>query len=354
MILIDGMGVGKAILAVTATVSLVFPAHPIFDHALPKLSDYGFFKAPINEQIPISGVIPYTIASELFSDYAEKLRFIKVPNNKSISHNDDLSFNYPDGTFLIKTFYYPSDIRDPDSDRRLIETRLLKKTGSEWLAMPYVWNNEQTEAVLALAGDRTEVSWIHSDGKPISILYSVPNLNQCKSCHVYNNVQQPIGPKVRNLNLNFSYDDIPMNQLDKWISVGILEPFQDKILLPRTVNYMDTHDGSLDQRARAWLDINCAHCHRRGGPAETSGLYLEVEETDPTALGIFKPPVAAGRGSGDLKYNIVPGHPEESIMDFRIRSRDPGIMMPELNRKLVHKEGVELIQAWIKHMPERK
>ncbi|GIS54233.1 hypothetical protein Ct9H90mP29_12750 [bacterium] len=52
------MGVGKAILAVTATVSLVFPAHPIFDHALPKLSDYGFFKAPINEQIPISGVIP--------------------------------------------------------------------------------------------------------------------------------------------------------------------------------------------------------------------------------------------------------------------------------------------------------
>ena len=178
------MTFGKVILAGLIIISLAFPAHPILDHALPKLSDYGFFKAPINEQIPISEVIPYTIASELFSDYAEKLRFIKVPNNKSISHNDDLSFNYPDGTFLIKTFYYPSDIRDPDSDRRLIETRLLKKTGSEWLAMPYVWNNEQTEAVLALAGDRTEVSWVHSDGKPISILYSVPNLNPVSYTHL--------------------------------------------------------------------------------------------------------------------------------------------------------------------------
>ena len=347
------MTFGKVILAGLIIISLAFPAHPILDHALPKLSDYGFFKEPISEQSPISDVIPYTIASELFSDYAEKLRFIKVPKNRSISHNEDLSFNYPEGTFLIKTFYYQSDLRDAYSDRRLIETRLLKKTGSEWLAIPYVWNNEQTDAVLALAGDRKDVSWIHSDGKPISILYSVPNLNQCKSCHVYNNIQQPIGPKVRNLNLDLIYDNISTNQLDKWVSLGILEPF-DNDPLPRTVDYMDVHDGNLDERARAWLDINCAHCHRRGGPAETSGLYLELEETDPTALGILKPPVAAGRGSGDLKYNIVPGHAEQSIMDFRIRSLDPGVMMPELNRKLVHKEGVEIIQAWINSMPEKE
>ena len=347
------MAFGKVILAGLIVISLSFPAHPILDHALPKLSDYGFFKEPISEQTPISDVIPYTIASELFSDYAEKLRFIKVPKNRPISHNEDLSFNYPDGTFLIKTFYYQSDVRDSNSDRRLIETRLLKKTGSEWLAIPYVWNNEQTDAVLALAGDRKDVSWIHSDGRPISILYSVPNLNQCKSCHVYNNIQQPIGPKVRNLNLDLIYDNISTNQLDKWVSVGILEPF-DNNSLPRTVDYLDVHDGNLDQRARAWLDINCAHCHRRGGPAETSGLYLELEETDPTALGILKPPVAAGRGSGDLKYNIVPGHAEQSIMDFRIRSLDPGVMMPELNRKLVHKEGVEIIQAWINSMPEKE
>ena len=335
------------------TVSILFSNHPVLDHALPKLSGYGFFNEPIKDQIPRDKVIPYKIASPLFSDYAEKLRFIMVPRNEKITHDDNLILDFPIGTFLIKTFYYQSDIRDKNSDRRLIETRLLKKIPGEWIAIPYIWNDNQTDAVLSLAGGRKDVSWIHNDGSIINILYSIPNLNQCKSCHVYNNIQKPIGPKVRNLNVEYIYDESSANQLEKWILEGILEPFKDLSSLPRTVNYENSYDGTLDQRARAWLDINCAHCHRRGGPAETSGLYLEVEETNPTALGIFKPPVAAGRGSGNLKYNIVPGHPEESIMDFRIQSIDPGIMMPELNRKLVHKEGVELIRAWIKNMPER-
>ena len=65
---------------------------------------------------------------------------------------------------------------------------------------------------------------------------------------------------------------------------------------------------------------------------------------------MYKTPVAAGRGSGGRMYNIVPGHPEESILVYRINSVDPGIMMPELNRKLIHKEGLELIQTWIREM----
>ena len=339
-------------LAALCMSSLLFSGHPILEHALPRLSDYGFFQEPMKNQVPIDGILPYTIASPLFSDYAEKLRFIHVPDQVVISHTADHTFNFPAGTFLIKTFYYPSDFRKSDGARRLIETRLLKKTETEWLAMPYVWNVEQTEAVLALAGDRTEVSWIHGNGKTMDVLYSIPNMNQCKSCHVYNNIQQPIGPKVRNLNMDFVYVDGTMNQLEKWVSSGILDPLPDINTLPRTVNYSDNFDGTLDNRARAWLDINCAHCHRRGGPAETSGLYLDLEEPHPTALGVNKPPVAAGRGAGDRMYTIVPGHPEESIMDFRIRSTDPSIMMPELSRKLVHTEGVELIQAWIREMPK--
>ena len=74
------------------------------------------------------------------------------------------------------------------------------------------------------------------------------------------------------------------------------------------------------------------------------------DKKNQTAIGIFKTPVAAGRGSGERKYNIVPGHPEKSIIEFRINSVDPGIMMPELSRRLIHKEGVELIQTWIRKM----
>jgi hypothetical protein len=87
-----------------------------------------------------------------------------------------------------------------------------------------------------------------------------------------------------------------------------------------------------------------------GAPGETSGLFLNIEETDPTRLGVHKPPVAAGRGAGNLNHTIVPGSPEASIMIYRIESTDPGIMMPELGRKLVHKEGVELVRKWIRNM----
>ncbi len=332
--------------------SFSFSTHPVLDHAFPKLSDYKFFKQPISKQLPKQNIIPYTIASPLFSDYAEKLRFISLPENTIITHNKDHSFNYPEGTFLIKTFYYPDDFRNPNGSRRLIETRLLKKIRSEWIAIPYVWNNDQTEAVLSLAGARTNVSWIHYDGSPMNLLYSVPNMNQCKSCHVHKNILKPIGPKIRNLNHEFSYEHEIMNQLEKWIALGILESLDNIDLLPSTVNYENSDDGNIKERARAWLDINCAHCHRSGGPAETSGLYLTIEENNFRALGVYKPPVAAGRGSGKRKYNIVPGHPEKSIMEFRINSTDPGIMMPELSRKLIHKEGLELIRAWIKNMPK--
>ena len=94
-------------------------------------------------------------------------------------------------------------------------------------------------------------------------------------------------------------------------------------------NNIILEDFIVNQRARAWLDINCAHCHGRGRTAESSGLFLEYEEKNQTAIGIFKTPVAAGRGSGGRKYNIVPGYPEKSIIEFRINSVDLGIMMPE-------------------------
>ena len=201
-----------------------------------------------------------------------------------------------------------------------------------------------------LVGARISASWTHFDGNPIEILYSVPNMNQCKNCYTLNNVQKSIGPKIRNLNHNFDYKDGIDNQLKKWISVGFLESISNFDSMPESVNYNNPKDGTINQRARAWLDINCAHCHGRGRPTESSGLFLEYEEKNQTAIGRFKTPVAAGRGSSGRKYNIVPGHPEKSIIEFRINSVDPGIMMPELSRRLIHKEGVELIQTWIRKM----
>ncbi len=330
-------------------IAFLFGGSPI-KYAKPKLSDYGFFEGHMANHNPVPGVMPYDVSAKLFSDYALKSRFIVLPSGEQLTYKPDGSFNFPVESILIKTFYYPADLRIPKENIRFMETRLLIHTQDGWMGFPYVWNEEQTEAYLEIAGKRLNVSFIDPAGQSINFEYSVPNFNQCKGCHVNQNRMIPIGPKVRLLNHDFDYDDGKMNQLVKWNMLDMISGLPSVSSLPHTPDYNDLESGSIEERARALIDINCAHCHRLGAPGETSGLFLNIEEDDLTRLGIHKPPVAAGRGSGNLDYTIVPQYPDQSIMIYRMESTDPGIMMPELGRKLVHKDGVELVKKWIQEM----
>ncbi len=120
--------------------------------------------------------------------------------------------------------------------------------------------------------------------------------------------------------------------------------------LPRNVAWND-RAAPLEARARSYLDINCGHCHSPSGAARTSGMWLDAGTRDPLRLGRCKLPIAAGQGTGNRAWDIVPGAPDDSILTYRMQSVDPGVMMPELGRGLVHEEGVELIRQWIAAMP---
>lgn len=318
-----------------------------------KLSDYLFFEGNIADQKPAKGVIPFSLNTPLFSDYAEKLRFIRLPDGTTATYNDKEVLDFPVGTTLIKTFFYPNDFRNTAKGRRIMETRLLLHEADGWKALVYVWNDEQTEAYLEVAGDTREVSYIDLNGKKKKHEYSVPNLNQCKGCHNRNEQMTPIGPSARQLNGAYSAWGLPENtenQLLAWQKTGILQGLPAIEQVPKAAVWNKPETGNIDERARIWLDINCAHCHRLGGPAQTSGLNLSIHESDPLAMGILKTPVAAGRGSGNRKFDILPGKPDESILVYRIESTDPGEMMPEVGRKTTHKESVELIKEWIKQI----
>ena len=97
-------------------------ANPL-EYAKPKLSDYGFFKEPIAEQIPVDNIFPYRISTPLFTDYALKSRFIVLPDGKKVSYISSEEFDFPVGTIFIKTFYYPADFRAPEKGWQIIETR---------------------------------------------------------------------------------------------------------------------------------------------------------------------------------------------------------------------------------------
>lgn len=316
-----------------------------------QLSDYQLFTGDLANLQPATDVLPYDLNSPLFSDYAYKKRFIRLPKGTTATYNATEVFDFPIGTVIAKTFYYPADMRQPEKNHNLLETRILIHEEAGWKALPYVWNEEQTDAYLDVAGSNKSVVWRDKKGKKRKLDYSIPNLNQCKGCHYYDGKEiVPIGPSARQLNDDFQYHDGIKNQLTKWVEKEWLTDVPDLATVPKMANWQDKNSGTLDERARGYLDVNCAHCHHPKGPANTSGLFLNIHEQDPAKYGVNKSPIAAGRGSGGLPYSIVKGKPEESILVYRMASEDPGVMMPEVSRKMVHTEGVELIKKWIKSM----
>jgi len=318
-----------------------------------QLSAYGLFAGDMADQIPAEGVIPYKLNTPLFSDYAEKLRFVKLPEGTSVAYNAERVLDFPIGTTIIKTFYYPHDARDPSKGRRLMETRLLIHEEKGWKALPYHWDEEQQDAYLEVAGDTKTVQWRDENGKKQKVDYVMPNVNQCKSCHSWDGAMTPIGPSARQLNGDLAYASGSQNQLQFWEEYGVIEELPEDLMeVPHLPDWEDPSDGTTAARARAWLDINCAHCHNPHGPASTSGFFLDIHQDDPTVLGVYKTPVAAGRGSGGLKYDIHPGRPGASILVYRIESTDPGVRMPEVGRSLVHKEGLATIKQWIAEMKD--
>ena len=304
------------------------------------LSEFGFFQ-DMQNQIPAEGVHPYSLVSPLFSDQTDKLRFVYVPEGLKLGYVKDKVFIFPVGSTLIKTFAY-LNMNGP-LEQQLLETRLLINTNTGWKAISYVWNEEQTDAKRAIAGATIPTSFLNSQGELLAVRYRAPNQNQCKECHQVNKVMTPIGPKARNMNKDLNYQSGEMNQLLYWAALGWIDQKLDSSPIS---SYTDVN-ASLDNRARAYLDINCGHCHIPGGSADTTGLYLNLIEENQEKLGIFKKPVAAGRASGNLKYSIVPGHSDDSIMLFRMKSLDPGIMMPESGRALADDAGIKLIKDWI-------
>ena len=291
------------------------------------LSDYGLFQ-DAGAREPAKRVLHYDLVNPLFSDHSDKHRYVFVPPGQTAKFQVTEAFEFPVGSVIVKTFSY---------DDNFVETRLLVHKPDGWQAYPYVWNEAGTEAVYAPIGANMVIETQAPSGAPLSINYSVPNKNQCKTCHGLNGAVWPIGPKARNLG----------DQTHLWSEAGLLLGVPDE---HHSVPRADDAATPVNDRARAYLDINCAHCHREGGSASNSGLWLEWDEDSPRKIGIQKRPTAAGRASGDLLSVIVPGAPERSIMVQRMASLEAGIAMPELGRSIIHDDGVELIEAWIAEM----
>ncbi|MEL7534414.1 MAG: hypothetical protein AAFN10_24120 [Bacteroidota bacterium] len=265
-----------------------FPQTTVFEQ---NLSAYNIFTGDPADLIPADDYHLMELSSILFTDYAHKQRLVKVPAGTKMTRLNDGTIEYPDGSILTKTFFYQNDERDASLGKRIIETRLEIKESGTWNIATYRWNSDQTEATLALDGSDTQVNWISADGSSQSTLYHVPSQNECMTCHQSNSSISPIGPTLRNLNRMVERNGTELNQLLHLQAVGALNDF-DVNQVSKIVDYNDA-SAALSERGRAYLDINCAHCHNPSGwdyaterqfdfryetPLEQSGILFEEEK----------------------------------------------------------------------------
>ena len=313
------------------------------------LSDYNFFGGKMADLNPVEGVLPYKIISGLFIDYAKAKTFVWMPNGTQAKYVDDHSIlDFPVGAVLITTHYFDKVL--PQKNSQMLETRLLIKKEEGWVLANYKWNEDQSEAEFTTDSHFVSVT-IEDNIETRTVNYKIPSYDECFTCHNKYDEILPIGPKPQNINSDYAFKDGIKNQLEKWSEMGYLKNEYPNDITT-VVNWEDNSQ-DLSMRVRSYLDINCAHCHSEKGYCEYAPIRFEFNKTEEFSnMGVD---VVHTFGINEaLSHIVAPGNPEESALFFRLSSTLDEYKMPIIGRSLQHKEGVDLIEDWIKSLEKNK
>ena len=322
-------------------VTLTVPADPA---DLPgMLSQTGVF-ASLADLTPSKGVVPYDVITPLWSDGADKKRWIALPGDSRIDFRSTGEWRFPAGTVLIKHFEMRAA---PGRPPRRLETRLLvvDRKGAGYGAT-YRWRADQRDAEL-LAGGMSEEIALGSR----TFRWDYPSRNDCLVCHTVN-AGFVLGVKARQLNREFAYpgSGVTDNQLRTWNHLGLFAdaPSEAEILRgPRLVALAD-RSASLEQRVRSYLDANCAHCHRPGGSRGEFDLRFDIPLSRQKILNGELVNGDLGVAGAQL---IRPGEPQRSMIALRMKRRHDVFAMPPLASRQEDTEALAALVEWIRKLP---
>ena len=348
------------------------PADP--DHPPPfprKLSETGLF-ASTAELRPAPGVIPYSVNSPLWSDNAHKERFLAVPNNDKIEYRPTNGWQFPNQSVLVKTFSLDLEQGNPASRRRL-ETRILHQEHNHWRGYTYLWNDEQTDAVLLEGRASLDRSFkIRDASAPGGVreqMWHFPSRAECTLCHTMP-ANFVLGLNTLQMNRDHDYGGTVEggkadNQIRTLEHIGLFkEPVLDverrepngkpkPASLDKLPKLPDPKDEtlSLEARARSYLHANCAHCHTKWGGGNAY-FWLSFDKTLAETDMVNIRPQHGNLHIADAKL-LVPGSPELSLIWLRMKRLDAD-RMPHVASSVVDNDAVKLIEAWINQLPREK
>ena len=306
-----------------------------------KLSETGLFASVADLQAD-AGLIPYDVNVPLWSDGADKQRFIALPERGRVEFSETESWKFPVGTVLVKTFFLDLDRVQP-SDRRRLETRLFVHAPDGWHGYTYLWNDDETDAELLDGWLSRTYSIRTAEGTDEQEWY-FPSRSDCMACHTPS-VGFVLGPNTRQLNHTFDYGTHRANQIEELDRRGV---FTQNVSMPpaRLESYpaWDSVSAPTDESIRAYLDVNCAMCHN---PQGIAGGRPDLRYHTPTAQ---KSLIGRNPGQGQIgppgSRLVVPGDPERSELLLRISSRDTR-QMPPLATNVPDARAIELVRRWI-------
>jgi uncharacterized repeat protein (TIGR03806 family) len=321
---------------------------------LPRLiSQTGVFTDP-RKMTPAPGLMPYDLILAFWSDGADKLRYVAIPAGK-VKFSADSDWMFPHGTVFVKTFELPTDATHPQATRRL-ETRLLVigRNGRPY-GVDYKWRADLSDADLVAAGGQDENITIRDalgDEKTAthSQTWSYPSRDNCLACH---NAHTPgeLGPKTRQMNMAITYPDgTKENQLAHWSRLGLFsQSLSDKeIAAFPTLAKANDASRSLEDRARSFLDANCAQCHRPGGTVANFDARYQI----PLARqNLINGAVLIDEGL-DHPHYISPHDPWRSMIIRRTDTVDD-TRMPPIARHTLDTQDVAMLKQYILSLPGR-
>jgi len=311
----------------------------------PLLSQTGAFKDTRN-LVPSPALIPYDIIVPFWSDGAQKSRWISVPNEQKIKFAPMGEWAFPKGTVFVKTFELPTDETHPKVKRRL-ETRLLvcNSAGDVYGAV-YKWRADNSDADL-LSTNLTEPIPIRTTAGVRTQDWYYPSRQDCLVCHSAN-AHYILGVKTRQLNRDFAFLSGSDNQLRAWNHIGLLDTNLDERVLksfPKLAAATDT-TRSLEDRARSYLDANCAQCHRPNGTV----AYFDARYEMPLAKqNLIGGPVLIDERIDNPRI-IAPNDIWRSILFMRANTVE-AFKMPPLARNIIDERGMYLLRQWIESLP---
>lgn len=320
-----------------------------------KLSELGAF-TDLQSMTPAPGILPYRVNAPLWSDRAQKKRWIAVPNDgnfdtpeEQITFHSNKEWTFPAGTVFIKHFELPLSTT-PDEETARLETRffIIAEDGSGY-GLTYKWNEEGTEALLLGGGASRNFDILESGGPGFSQTWDFPSREQCLSCHNAN-AQYVLGVNTHQLNGEQYYPHLGrrMNQLEYLNQTGIFHRDIGRAEDLLRSYPIDDESVDLERRIRSYLDANCASCHRPNG---VRTLSLDFRLSTPLKLQNMLNFPTQSHSSNPNRLIVKPGDHRSS----EIWVRDAGTeanRMPPLGRNLVDKAYIKALVEWIGNLPE--